>query len=84
MPGATMEAVADHGDVTGDTIHGSYPAAAALLDQLSGIGVDYNDVVELLETEGVDKFEKSWEELLATVRDELERASARAEGEAEA
>jgi len=77
-----MEAVADHGNVTGDTIHGSYPAAAALLDQLAGVGVDYNDVVDLLEREGVEKFEKSWEELLATVNDELERASARAEGEA--
>jgi transaldolase len=82
MPGATLEAVADHGNVTGDTIHGTYPDAAALLDQLAGLGIDYNDVVDLLEREGVEKFEKSWEELLATVRDELERASARAEGEA--
>jgi transaldolase len=76
--------VADHGDVAGDTIRGTYPDAAALLDQLAGLGIDYNDVVDLLEREGVDKFEKSWEELLATVRDELERASARAEGEANA
>jgi transaldolase len=81
MPGPTLEAVADHGVITGDTITGRYAEAAALLDQLASVGVDYNDVVELLEREGVDKFEKSWEELLATVRDELDRAAARNEAE---
>jgi transaldolase len=81
MPGATLEAVADHGRITGDSIRGTYPESAALLDQLAGLGIDYNDVVDLLEREGVDKFEKSWEELLATVRDELDRAAARNEAE---
>jgi len=37
-------------------------------------------VTDLLEREGVDKFEKSWTELVQTVSDELERAAARAEG----
>ena len=81
MPGATLEAVADHGTITGDTVRGRYPDAAAVLDRLAAVGVDYDDVVDLLEREGVEKFEKSWEELLATVRDELERAAARNEGE---
>jgi transaldolase len=81
MPSATLEAVADHGEVTGDTVTGSYADAKAALDRLAAIGVDYDDVVDLLEREGVDKFEKSWEELLATVRDELERAAARNEAE---
>ena len=38
--------------------------------------MDYDDVVSVLEAEGVDKFEKSWGELLGTVTDELERAKA--------
>jgi transaldolase len=81
MPGTTLEAVADHGRISGNTIAGTYEESAALLNRLGELGVDYNEVVELLEREGVDKFEKSWEELLATVRDELERATARNEGE---
>lgn len=76
MPGATLEAVADHGVVTGDTITGNYADATSVMDQLQQIGVDYDDVVSLLEREGVDKFEKSWAELLGTVTDELERAKA--------
>jgi transaldolase len=76
MPGATLEAVADHGEVTGDTITVNYADATSVMDQLQQAGVDYDDVVELLETEGVDKFEKSWGELLGTVTDELERAKA--------
>jgi transaldolase len=81
MPGATLEAVADHGVVSGDTVTGSYADAAAVLDRLAALGIDYDDVVDLLEREGVEKFEKSWEELLATVRDELERAAARNDAE---
>ena len=39
------------------------------------MGIGYTDVVEQLEREGVDKFEKSWRDLLATVSDELARAA---------
>lgn len=75
MPGATLRATADHGRITGDTVRGRYGEAAQLLDRLQGLGVGYNDVTDLLEREGVQKFEKSWEELLATVSDELARLS---------
>jgi transaldolase len=78
MPGATLEATADHGVITGDSVTGNYADAAALLDQLAGVGISYDDVVELLEVEGLDKFEKSWGELLGSVTDELERARAAA------
>jgi transaldolase len=78
MPGATLEATADHGVITGDTITGSYADAAAVLNSLQQLGIDYDDVVTLLEVEGLDKFEKSWGELLASVTDELERAKAAA------
>ena len=46
--------------------------AQATLDALAGLGIDYDDVVAVLETEGVDKFEKSWHELVETVRAALE------------
>jgi transaldolase len=75
MPVKTLDAVADHGEITGDTVRGRYDEAAAVLDALAGFGIDYTDVVELLEREGVEKFSKSWGDLLATVDDELARAS---------
>ena len=46
----------------------------ATMDALEHAGVSYADVVDKLETEGLDKFEKSWEELLGSVRSELEKA----------
>jgi transaldolase len=76
MPGGTLSAVADHGVVAGDTVRGRYDEAAAQLDALAALGIDYADVTAQLEREGVDKFEKSWAELLGTVSDELARAAA--------
>ncbi|WP_312179799.1 transaldolase [Arthrobacter sp.] len=74
MPEKTLEATADHGKVTGDTVTGTYAEAGALLDQLDRLGVDYTDVVELLEAEGLDKFVVSWGELLETVSTALATA----------
>jgi transaldolase len=76
MPAKTLDAVADHGEITGDTVRSRYVEAAAVMDQLAAAGIDYHDVVALLEREGVDKFDKSWGDLLATVSDELARAAA--------
>jgi transaldolase len=76
MPGATLEAVFDHGEIKGDQVRGHYADASATMDQLAGVGIDYDDVVKVLEDEGVDKFEKSWGELLESVTNELERARA--------
>jgi transaldolase len=73
MPHKTMEATVDHGQITGDTVTGSYADAQQVLDDLARVGVSYTDVVELLETEGVDKFEKSWQELLDTIASELDK-----------
>jgi transaldolase len=80
MPGKTLDAVADHGEIAGETIRGRYDEAAQVLDRLERLGIGYTEVTELLEREGVDKFEKSWAELMQTVTDELDRARARAEG----
>lgn len=72
MPEKTMEAVADHGQVTGDTISGTAAASQAVFDELSAVGIDLDDVFNVLEVEGVDKFEKSWGELLEAVQGQLD------------
>ncbi len=74
MPEKTLLAVADHADVTGDTVTDRYAEAAELLDALEQIGISYADVTAQLEKEGVEKFEASWEELLDGVRSELAKA----------
>ncbi|TNY37366.1 transaldolase [Thermomonospora catenispora] len=71
MPEATLEAVADHGRIRGDSVRGAYDEARAHMAALQEAGVDYDDVVRVLEEEGVDKFEASWQELLGTVEREL-------------
>ncbi|MFF0294924.1 transaldolase [Kitasatospora sp. NPDC004615] len=67
MPEATLDATDDHGVITGDTITPNYADAKAVLDAIAAAGVDYDDVVRVLEEEGVQKFEVSWNELLDTV-----------------
>jgi transaldolase len=73
MPEATLEAVGDHGEITGDTITGAYGQARADLDALAAVGIDYDDVVQVLEDEGVEKFEVSWNDLLKSTQAELDR-----------
>jgi transaldolase len=76
MPGKTLEATADHGDIHGDTVTGGYEQASNVLDDLERVGVSYTEVVQLLEDEGVDKFEKAWGELLDGVTTEMSKVSA--------
>jgi transaldolase len=78
MPEATLNAVADHGTVRGDTIRPSYDDAQQVLDGLRELGIDYDDVVQVLEDEGVEKFETSWNELLESTRSELKRLASEA------
>ena len=70
MPGTTLEATADHGDIHGDTITSTYEQAGHVLDDLDAQGVSYSEVVELLEVEGVDKFQKAWAQLFNSVQQE--------------
>ncbi|BBZ28307.1 transaldolase [Mycolicibacterium madagascariense] len=72
MPEKTLEAVADHGEVKGDTISGTAGASQMVFDQLASIGIDLTDVFLVLENEGVDKFEKSWGELLEATQGQLD------------
>jgi len=76
MPEATLDAVADHGVLRGNTIDGTYAEAHQLMDDLKAAGVDMDDVTEVLEREGVKKFEDSWQELLDSVTDQLAKARA--------
>jgi transaldolase len=72
MPEKTMEAVFDHGVIKGDTITGSYAEAREVLAGIERLGISYEEVVGLLEKEGVDKFVVSWNELVATVSNALD------------
>ncbi|MFG2601502.1 transaldolase [Streptomyces sp. NPDC048462] len=73
MPEATLDAVADHGDITGDTVTGGYDQGRADLEAIKELGVSYDDVVQLLEDEGVQKFESAWTDLLNSTEAELKR-----------
>jgi transaldolase len=74
MPEKTLDATADHAEIDGDKVTGTGAAAQAVFDKLSAAGIDVADVFRTLEDEGVEKFEKSWQELLDTVEGQLGKA----------
>jgi transaldolase len=77
MPEETIRAFQDHGEVRGDTVEDDLEAARTLLEeQLPAVGVDYDDVVETLEKEGVEKFSDSFAELLDGVKAKREAVAA--------
>ncbi len=67
MPEATLHATADHAKLRGDTVRGSYDASRQVFADLAALGISYDDVVQVLEDEGVDKFAASWNEFLGTI-----------------
>ncbi|MFI6683418.1 transaldolase [Streptomyces sp. NPDC050485] len=73
MPEATLEATADHGQITGDTVTGTYEQSRAELAAVEKLGISYDEVVQLLEDEGVEKFESAWNDLLKSTEAELKR-----------
>jgi transaldolase len=68
MPEATLRATADHAKLRGDTIRGTYGASRQVFADLAELGISYDDVVQTLEDEGVDKFAASWNEFLGTIQ----------------
>jgi transaldolase len=72
MPEATLNATADHGEITGDTVTGGYAQARADLAAVEALGISYDEVVQQLEDEGVAKFEVAWNDLLAAVTKSLD------------
>jgi transaldolase len=71
MPEATLNATADHGRITGDTVTGGYAQARADLAAVEALGISYDEVVQQLEDEGVAKFEAAWQDLLDAVTKSL-------------
>ena len=76
MPEATLLAVADHGEIQGDAVRGSYAAAHALFETLSRAGLDIEEVANTLEEQGIASFAKSWDELIASVTKQIQKAGA--------
>jgi transaldolase len=76
MPLETIRAFQDHGEVR-DTLETGVDEARALIAELANAGVDYDDVVETLEREGVEKFADSFSELLDGITTKLEAVTAK-------
>ena len=74
MPEKTLQAFADHGEVHGDMVSDTEEEAQQVMDDLAAVGISYDDVVDVLEREGVEKFEASWNELVETVQIALDDA----------
>jgi transaldolase len=68
MPLETIEAFQDHGEVRGDTVLEGLDEAEELLAKLAEAGVSYEDVVQTLEAEGVQKFSDSFDQIVESVR----------------
>ncbi|MGE5290249.1 MAG: transaldolase [Micromonosporaceae bacterium] len=75
MPEGTIHATADHADLRGDTVRGTYDEARQVFAGLDKLGIGYDSVTEVLEKEGVEKFAASWHGMLATIKDEMGRTS---------
>jgi transaldolase len=63
MPQATIDAVAEEAEITGDTVRGNYAADREVIGALEKLGISYDEVVQVLEDEGVSKFAVSWSDL---------------------
>ena len=74
MPEATLDAVDDHGTIRGNSIAGTYDESRAVFEQLSTLGIEYDDVIDVLESEGVQKFEDSYTQLSESVHSQLDAA----------
>lgn len=71
MPEATLDAVLAEADLRGDTLSGTAGDARETFDKLEAVGIDIDDVVAVLEKEGVDKFVDAWQELLDSMAENL-------------
>ena len=74
MPESTLHAMADHGKVRGNTGSSGYDQARQVFASLEALGISYQDVVTVLEDEGVAKFAASWQEMLETISTQLAAA----------
>jgi transaldolase len=72
MPAETIVAFQDHGEVKPNSLTTGIDEARALIDDLREVGVDYDDVTETLEREGVQKFSDSFVELKQGIAEKRE------------
>ena len=72
MPEKTLNAFADHGDAS-KSMQGTEAEGRATIKEIAEAGVDLDDVFQVLEDEGVDKFIVSWKELQETVKKALQK-----------
>ena len=77
MPEATLHATADHGQLRGDTIRGTYEQSRQVFTDLASLGISYDDVVAVLEEEGVEKFDASWRAMRETLASQMASAGPR-------
>jgi transaldolase len=76
MPRETIDATEDHAEIRGDTIKEDVEGASKTLDAIEAAGVSYDEVVQVLEEEGVQKFEKSFEDLIEGLESKLKLVAA--------
>src|SRR3954447_7205419 len=76
MPREPVEAVLDHAEIRGDTIKENVDEASRILDEFESAGVKYDDVVTVLEREGVEKFAKSFADLIEGLESKLKLVTA--------
>jgi len=77
MPEATLHATADHGQLRGDTIRGTYEQSRQVFTDLASLGISYDEVVAVLEEEGVEKFDASWRAMRETLASQMASAGHR-------
>jgi transaldolase len=80
MPEATLRAVAGHGQVPADSVHGHYDESQQVLGQLQELGLGYDDIMQGLEDDAVTKFDAAWEQLGGQLAAELRARPARQHG----
>ena len=71
MPEKTMQAYADHGQA-GTPVQSAYADAEKVMADVAAAGVDLDDVFRVLEDEAVQKFVDAWDELTASVQEQLQ------------
>ncbi|MBA3258323.1 MAG: transaldolase [Gemmatimonadales bacterium] len=71
VPPETLRKFEDHGTVA-PTLAGHEADARKRMEHLARLGVDFNDVTRVLETEGIEKFAKSYASLIGTIREKRE------------
>jgi transaldolase len=77
MPEATLHATADHGRLRGDTVRGTYEQSRQVFTDLASLGISYDEVVTVLEEEGVEKFDASWRAMRETLVGQMASAGSR-------